>query len=648
MIRRIFYCLALWLMMVAGGVHAIGVPLPQALFCPGPLCDESGPERILSFDVQAAINLDGSMNVTERIRILTHGELLQHGIYRTLPLLWNRHDGNRVQARYQVLQVLRDGQAEFYQSQADDNLLRVNIGTPENRLPPGVHDYEIHYQVINPFSRYKSGDELYWNVTGNDWPFTIDFARFSLSLPEAGGIDVPSEHDPRIGGVDYYTGGNKNRGGDAEILYDDSVVTTAPLPPFHGLTVVYTWPRSVLPPLDVEASPFPVSSLVHSLLPQYAYIGFWAPCALLLFYFLSMLLTRPKSCETTAENGEHLPGGMSPGYMRYVFKRHCDDVVLAVEVLNTVLKRAINLESEPAPARAQSLHVISGRAPVGAQMWDADCLLRDALFNDDQRPIVLRGEHCTRLSKARELLSTFYAGTRDKLLYRSGWPIFWGHVATLLTFLICTIRYDLNEMFKVFVVYLCSLPFLYLFVQIVTRLAPLRRGGKRTKMFAALGAAVVFQLLLSLTICWLMGGIDFLLLPAGFAGALIGCQLICYLHYFLMPLYTQEGEDLLALIASARLRLDESLARPETLAPDAESLHELNQRMLPYALALGRGAQWTAAVERCARLLGDEALHVAQANEQYVALFYNLCAAVMTESEAIAHRCRAPISQAAA
>ena len=637
MLKRIFFCLALLLTSVnsavANGNASAEIARMAIAFCPGPACNQDIPERILLFDVDAALNPDGSMDVTEKIRVLVRGELMRHGIYRSLPLQWNRRDGQLYQAEYRLQQILRDGQPEFYQKDGDDKSLTLYIGDPNRTLLPGVHEYVIRYQVSNHFSRYKSWDELYWNVTGSDWTFTIDKVRFSLTLPDNGGV-IRIGHDPRINSVDYYTGESNSRGGSAEILYDDSIVTTEPLPPLHGLTVVYTWPRSVLPLVAESAADVaPGAQLLYALLPERGHWLHWVPFLLLCLYALGKFFTRPRPAPARESFRSGRPPEMSPGYMRYVMQRTCDEKVFAADVLNTVVKQAVEVRENADNPQEQALHAINGRNSFGPQMQDSDCLLRDALFGDDRRPVVLRGEHSPRLARIRSLLAAFYHGSREKLLYRTGWPLFWGHVAILLTFLTCAMAYDLNEMFRVFVLYLSTLLFLRPFMRIVSRFIPGEQEEKRWRALPFLLGIVLFQTAVIVALYWLMGSIDFLLLPAGFVGALIGCLVLSYAYYAFMPVYTREGEDQLAQVMEMKGYLLDAADNPESLAHDADELMALSRRILPYALALNCGTQWENAVEQCARRLDGDAAGVIQANDRCVSLFLNLCSAVRTETE---------------
>jgi hypothetical protein len=42
---------------------------------------------------------------------------------------------------------------------------------------------EIHYTVTNAVRWFDDHDELYWNVTGNNWPVPIDSASTHIVFP---------------------------------------------------------------------------------------------------------------------------------------------------------------------------------------------------------------------------------------------------------------------------------------------------------------------------------------------------------------------------------------------------------------------------------------------------------------------------------
>lgn len=96
---------------------------------------------------------------------------------------------------------------------------------PETR----IYNYEIRYQISNHFSRFPEWDELYWNVTGNDWAWPISKASFRLELPDAAGNLNADAKDARVRSLDVYTGVAGAKEHNAQVLPDGSVRTLRPL-----------------------------------------------------------------------------------------------------------------------------------------------------------------------------------------------------------------------------------------------------------------------------------------------------------------------------------------------------------------------------------------------------------------------------------
>lgn len=200
-------------------------------------------EHILSFDARARFNPDGSMEMRENIKVLSLGRQIRRGIFRTLPLTWNRQDGKIFRVYYAIESVSRDGVPEPFSLDEAEKNLTVRIGSGERVLKPGIYNYEIRYQISNHFSRFPEWDELYWNVTGNDWAWPISKASFSLALPDSTANLNADAKDARLRSIDVYTGVAGAKEHNAQVLPDGSVRTLRPLARGEGLTVVYTWPR---------------------------------------------------------------------------------------------------------------------------------------------------------------------------------------------------------------------------------------------------------------------------------------------------------------------------------------------------------------------------------------------------------------------
>jgi uncharacterized membrane protein YgcG len=200
-------------------------------------------ERILSFDSDLAIQPDGSLDVTENIRVRAEGSSIRRGIYRDFPTHYLDRYGNLVVVDFKLLYVERDGHPEPSFTENLSNGVRINTGNDEFLSVPAEYTYSIHYHTDRQLGFFPDHDELYWNVTGLGWGFPIDeaSARVTLSTP------VPSDQLR----LDAYTGPAGAKGQDYHAKSDEPGVavfqTTRGLDPYEGITIVVGFPKGIYP-----------------------------------------------------------------------------------------------------------------------------------------------------------------------------------------------------------------------------------------------------------------------------------------------------------------------------------------------------------------------------------------------------------------
>jgi uncharacterized membrane protein len=143
-------------------------------------------EAIDDFYVNISIQKDdGSLLVNEKITY-DFGDNQKHGIFRHIPL----RSEDRTYLKINVLKVTdQDGKPYPYTVSINDKEIFIKIGDP-NILVTGVKTYVISYQVYNAIRTFENNDEIYWNVTGNDWPVVIRKASALINLPDSSISDV--------------------------------------------------------------------------------------------------------------------------------------------------------------------------------------------------------------------------------------------------------------------------------------------------------------------------------------------------------------------------------------------------------------------------------------------------------------------------
>ena len=150
---------------------------------------QSPAERIVSFDVQARLEPDRTLTVTEEIAY-DFGAAERHGIFRGIPERYERA-GGAYNYRYQVTSVTRDGKNEPFKTSRSGGKLTVKIGDPDSTVTDR-HVYVIAYKTdravnfFDPSTALGAGSEgeLYWNVTGNDWKVPVLASSLTLTGPD--------------------------------------------------------------------------------------------------------------------------------------------------------------------------------------------------------------------------------------------------------------------------------------------------------------------------------------------------------------------------------------------------------------------------------------------------------------------------------
>ncbi|WP_409158457.1 DUF2207 domain-containing protein [Pectobacterium sp. B2J-2] len=560
-------------------------------------------ERILLFDSQARFQTDGTMLVDEAIQVQSTGEQIKRGIFRSLPLVWHRQDGSTFRLTYQITQVLRDGEPESYSIDQTGEQIKVLIGRADRQLPPGVYRYRIQYQVSNHFSRFPDWDELYWNVTGNGWSYPINQVRFRLHLPDHAAFLSASGKDSRLKSIDVYTGPVGRKGDNARILADGSIETLAPLHPGEGVTVAYTWPRSIL-----ASAPAPQedSLLGHWLSPTLKSGILWFPPFLIVAYYLfwwSKHITPLGLTKPAVMPLYNVPNGISPGYVRYLCQRTYDNVAFSSDVLDLVAKRAVALTKvihKPRKSRSgmtpQREEQWLTRLPDGAsqKLAPEDRALLSTLFSGKTKKLDITetSMRSAPLQKARKAQEAHYEKMHPMLFLSIAGAVRVGLALSLLVPVLYGFLFNLWTAISTVI----GLPFLLFSTTLCLQLlkyvrysAQLKNSEKSKVSLFLVVAGFLFTLPFGLGLFRLLTSSQ---LPDDYQGALLVSLLLCLVFFCIVPRHTQKGLDGLAVAKGMTLYLRTAEERRyETLYPPDERVTHF-ERMLPYALALGVGETW--------------------------------------------------------
>ncbi len=189
--------------------------------------------RIEKFASEIFVQPDSTLDVTETITVNFIG--VWHGLYRSIPVEYVTPQGFNY-----TLFVKLDGAT----NEAGQNL-KVETSRGRHYLKwkiyvddatDTVHTITLHYRVSDGLKFFEDHDELYWNVTGDEWDVPIQSASADIILP-AGVTGVRTTD---------FTGSYGSRAANADITTTDNrvdVSTNGPLAFHQGLTVVVGWDK---------------------------------------------------------------------------------------------------------------------------------------------------------------------------------------------------------------------------------------------------------------------------------------------------------------------------------------------------------------------------------------------------------------------
>jgi len=158
---------------------------------------------IAKFEVTVIVLSDGTIEVTETISPRFTGRY--NGIYRDIPVEYRTPQGFNYKLLLELISVTDEtGTRLKVESSRERHYRRFKIWIP------GAEDttrtITLRYRVQNGLKFFEDHDELYWNVTGDEWEVPIEEASARIVLPQG------------VTGVRtlVFTGGYGSRDSDAE------------------------------------------------------------------------------------------------------------------------------------------------------------------------------------------------------------------------------------------------------------------------------------------------------------------------------------------------------------------------------------------------------------------------------------------------
>jgi uncharacterized membrane protein len=189
--------------------------------------------KIEKFSAEIFVQPDSSLDVTETIEANFIGAW--HGLYRTIPVEYVTPQGFNY-SLFVKFQGATDaaGQTLKVESSRQGHYLKWKIYVDD--ATDAKRTIQLHYKVRNGLKFFEDHDELYWNVTGDEWDVPVGDASAQILLP------------PGVTGVrtNEFTGSYGSRAQNANVTASENTIEVSMLRPlsFHeGLTVVVGWDK---------------------------------------------------------------------------------------------------------------------------------------------------------------------------------------------------------------------------------------------------------------------------------------------------------------------------------------------------------------------------------------------------------------------
>jgi uncharacterized membrane protein YgcG len=133
------------------------------------------------FDEQIYVRADGTIDVSETIEAQFIGSW--HGIYRTIPVEYSDPHGLNYTLFIEDVSATDDtGQKLKLEQNRQGRYLKFKIYVPA--AEDTARTIILHYRVLDAIRFFADHDELYWNVTGDEWENPIELVTARVELPE--------------------------------------------------------------------------------------------------------------------------------------------------------------------------------------------------------------------------------------------------------------------------------------------------------------------------------------------------------------------------------------------------------------------------------------------------------------------------------
>ncbi|WP_257670526.1 DUF2207 domain-containing protein [Parapedobacter tibetensis] len=538
-------------------------------------------EYIHAFDVDMKLDSSGMLLVTEQITIHALGRDFKRGLVRTIPTSRINKHGIRKRIDFEITDIRKDGAEEHFFTEETRNDRSIYIGKEHVMLTPGIHTYTITYQTKGHVGFFDGYDEIYWNVTGDKWNFTIRRASITLHLPKGASV---LQHQCYTGPADRSTNActyADNSDGTLHFQTQDNVNQ------WEGFAIAVGFtPGFIRRPGILEGFYNDYKSYVLAAILVFGLF--------LYYYFLWNRHGRDPKMPTIIAQYEP-PDKLSPARMRYLYKRKVDDKTFTTALINMAVKKHITIA---VPRTKKENYMLRKRSeePDGLSKEEAEVFQK--LFRS-RKSISTAASNGTTLRSTKDVLKKTITNDiriKDYFLKNTRQAI-WGFLALLLALVVY------------FIVEARDTDFLLLFVTpfvafggVITVLG-INEVFKGNFFIGLLltGFGLIFGAVPLVSILATADQINYVL-----AFFMVACIGLYVLFVRLVKVPTEVGATTMSKILGFKMYLETVEEHRLNILNPPDHTPELFEKFLPYAFALDVENQWAEKFKNELEKLGYE------------------------------------------
>ncbi|MEI6766991.1 MAG: DUF2207 domain-containing protein [Bacteroidota bacterium] len=527
-------------------------------------------ERIISFRSFIRVHNDGTITVNEKITVYCGLDQIKRGIFRVLPVVSKDKYGNSFRTRYNILSVERDGVPEPYKIKFENQKKKIYIGQEDVFLKPGVYTYDISYEAPRQIGFFEGYDEIYWNVTGNDWAFQIDTAEAIIRLPA--GTNIMSHS--------VYTGAYGSKGEDARYFVESNgdihFISTAALGSYEGMSVAVAFPKGIIP------QPTTMDNIMFLLRDN---PGTTAALVIFILSFLYFLLAWFKVGIDPAKGSimpmYYPPDDLSPAAMRYLDKMAFDNKIFSSGIVNMAVKKYLRI------TQSGKEFTLERTSQKNVQLSAEENAAAASLFGGGDSIELDNSNHTAIMKSINDMHNSLKEKYVGKLFFTNTKWWIPGLLVAILAVVLQIILAD--DKVNLLIVACILTPLVFLVSSIFMSIFKLgsKQGSSTGKRILS-----AFSLLPMIIVCialFMLFGTSLPLFPIAVIALLIA-QLVIF--FYLLKAPTKEGRKVMDHIEGFKLYLSVAEKDELELRNPPEKTPELFEKYLPYAMALGVENKW--------------------------------------------------------